>query len=270
MNRFRQENWLIKNSAMLIALVMVWIPVQAQVVKTMTFNSEDGEIFMLPEVGGIIVESDDGPKVEMVLPSDQRPQNYKAVDIQSGDIIKMFNGKSMKTVALIKETYEALGIGDLLKFGIRREKSVLMIKFIKIDPRDAQGRMMVKTISMSDDGETDNIIADNIIAGNIITDLIELGLLLEKNDGIISVADVITEMSTAFKGTQPENGDQLIKIQSSTISSPEELTQIYGKIKAGEKAVLTMLRDGKEVVLQFEKPKEGDGGPIKIIKKQGH
>jgi len=245
---------------MLMALVMIWIPVQAQVVKTMTFNSEDGEIFMLPEVGGIIVESDDGPKVEMVLPSDQRPENYKAVDIQAGDIIKMFNGKSMKTVALIKETYEALGIGDQLKFGIRRDKSVLMIKFIKMDPKDAQGRMMVKTISMSDDGETDNI----------ITDLIELGLLLEKKDGIISVADVITEMSTAFKGTQPENGDQLIKIQSSKINSPKKLTQIYGKIKAGEKAVLTMLRDGKEVVLQFEKPKEGDDGPIKIIKQQGH
>ena len=266
MNRSRQKNWLIKNSAMLIALVMLWIPAQAQVVKTMTFNSEDGEIFMLPEVGGIIVESDDGPKVEMVLPSDQRPENYKAVDIQAGDIIKMFNGKSMKTVALIKETYEALGIGDQLKFGIRRDKSVLMIKFIKMDPKDARGRMMVKTISMSDDGET-----DNIIAGNIITDLIDLGLLLEKKDGIIFVADVITEVSTAFKGTQPENGDQLIKIQSSKISSPKELTQIYDKIKAGEKVDLTVLRSGEEVILTFEKPESVPGSKsFKVMKKQGH
>ena len=87
MNRLWQKKGFIKNSVIFVALVMLWLPSQAQVVKTMTLSGEPGELFMLPEVGGIIVKSDDGPKLEMVLPPDHRPENYKTVDIQAGDII---------------------------------------------------------------------------------------------------------------------------------------------------------------------------------------
>ena len=196
----------------------------------------------------------------MVLPSDQRPENYKAVDIQAGDIIKMFNGKSMKMVSLMEETYNALGIGDELKFGVRRDKDIFIVKFTKMDPKDAPGKMMIKTFPAPGGGDI----------GNIIPDLVELGIVLSEKDGQIFVADVITEMSTVFAGNQPENGDQLIKIQSHKITSAKELTQIYDKIKAGEKADLIMLRGGKEIILQFEKPKSGCGAkPVKIIQKQG-
>jgi hypothetical protein len=98
-----------------------------------------------------------------------------------------------------------------------------------------------------------------------------LGLVLDEHDGKISVGDVIAEMSSAVSETKPETGDQLIKIQSLKINSVEELTQVYGKIGAGEKAELTMLRNGKEVVLQFEKPESNPGAkPVKIIQKQGN
>lgn len=260
MNRLRQKKGFIKTSAIFVALVMLWLPSQAQVVKTMTLSGEPGELFMLPEVGAIIIKSDDGPKVEMVLPSDQRPENYKTADIQAGDIIKMFNGKSMKTVLLIEETYNALGIGDELKFGVRRDKDIFIVKFGKMDPKDAPGQMMIKTCPASGAGEI----------GDIISNLVEIGLVLNEKEGQIFVADVITEMPTVFTGAQPETGDQLIKIQSHKITSTKELAQIYGKIKAGEKTDLTMLRGGKEIVLQFVKPKSGPGAkPVKIIRKQG-
>jgi len=97
-----------------------------------------------------------------------------------------------------------------------------------------------------------------------------LGLIVDNINGQMIVADVITEMESVFIGTQPESDDQLIKIQSHKINSAEELAQIYGKIKAGEKAELTMSRGGKEVVLMFEKPKSEPGSkPFKVIKKQG-
>ncbi len=260
MSRFWQTKGFIKSGMVLIALFMFWLPSQGQVVKTMTFESEDGDIFMLPEVGGIIVESDDGPKLEMVLPKDQRPDDYKALDIQVGDIIKMFNGKSMKKVSSIQEVYEVMEIGDEVKFGIKRDKSVMMVKFAKMDPKDAPGKMMIRTVGGPGGGGI----------GNIVADLIDAGLVLEEKDGKILVADVITEMGSVFVGTQPESEDQLIKINSSKINSTEELTQIYDQIKAGKKVELTMLRKEKEVLLTFEKPESGCGGkPFKVMKKQG-
>lgn len=259
MNRLWQKKGLIKNSLILMALVMLWLPVQAQHVKTMTIGGDGGEIFLLPEVGGIIVESDAGPKLEMVMPSDQRPGDYKVVDIQAGDIIKMFNGKSMKTVSAIEEAYEVLEIGDDVKFGVRRDKDIFIVKFAKMDPKDASGTMMVKSCPASDVGDL----------SNVSTDLVDLGLILSEKDGEISVVDVITEMPSAFIGTQPENGDRLVKIQSDNISSTKQLTQIYSNINANEKASLTILRGVKEINLQFIKPKSGSGGAsVKIIRKQ--
>jgi S1-C subfamily serine protease len=135
-----------------------------------------------------------------------------------------------------------------------------MVKFNKMDPKNAPGQVMVKKFPASGDGKI----------GKIITDLIDLGLVLEEKDGGIYVADVITEMASVFDGNHPESGDRLIKIQDIGISSAENLTQVYGKIKEGDKASLTILRDGNEVALQFVKAKAGkDGGPIKIIQKQG-
>ncbi len=260
MNKFWQTKGSINNSLILIALFMFWIPAQAQIVKTMTFEAEDGDVFMLPEVGGIIVESDDGPKLEMVLPVDHRPADYKALDIQVGDIIKMLNGKSMKKVSSIQDAYEAMEIGDEVKFGIKRDKSIMMVKFAKMDPKDAPGKMMIRTAGGPGGGEI----------GNIVADLIDVGLVLDEKDGKISVVDVITEMASVFTGTQPESEDQLIKINSSKINSAEELTQIYGQVKAGEKVELTMLRKGKEILLTFEKPKSEPGSkPFKVMKKQG-
>ncbi len=260
MSKLWQTKGLIKRGIILTALLMFWVSTQAQVMKTMTFEAEDGDIFMLPEVGGIIVESDDGPKLEMVLPVDNRPDEYKTLDIQVGDIIKMFNGKSMKKVSSIQEAYEAMEIGDEVKFGIRRDKGIMMVKFAKMDPKDAPGKMMIRTIDGPGDGEN----------GSIITDLIDAGLVLDEKDGKISVVDVITEMSSVFTGTQPESEDQLIKINSSKINSTEELTQIYSQIKVGEKVELTMLRKEKEILLTFEKPKSEPGSkPFKVMKKQG-
>ena len=175
-----------------MALIMFWIPSQAQVIKTITFGGgEPEELFILPEVGALIVKSDGGPKVDMVIPSDQRPDDYKNVDIQVGDIIKMFNGKSMKKVSSIEEVYEALSIGDELKFGIQRGKDMLIEKLTKMDPKDASGQMMIKKFPASGGGGI----------GNIIADLIDLGLILEEKDGQIFVIDVMTEISSAFSAT---------------------------------------------------------------------
>ena len=215
----------------------------------------EGDIFMLPELGAIIVKSDDGPKVEMVIPPEHRPEKYRTVDLQIGDIIKMFNGKSMKTVPMCEEIYKGITVGDDVKLGIKRGKEMLIQTFAKADENDMASQMMVKMKTSEED---------------ISADFIDIGLLLEEKDGKIFVADVISEMGFKFEGGQPAKGDELIRIQDDKITSPEDLKMKYDKIKVGERVSLVFLRDGKEVTLKFDKPEAKEAKPIKIIKKQGN
>lgn len=254
MTRKRQEikkSRIMNIGIIIMSIFMFWSLAHSQ--KVMTFKAEDGEIFMLPELGAIIVKSDDGPKVEMVIPPDHRPENYRTIDLQMGDIIKMFNGKSMKSVSMCEDMYNEIAIGDDVKLGIKRGNEMLIQKFAKADEKDMPGQMMVKMKTSEDD---------------ISTDFIDIGLLLDEKDGKISVADVISEMGFKFQGDQPAEGDELIKIQDNKISSPENLKMLYDKINIGESVSLVFLRDGQEIVSKFVKPEAGEAKPIKIMKKQ--
>ncbi|MCP4706535.1 MAG: hypothetical protein GY865_18205, partial [candidate division Zixibacteria bacterium] len=135
-----------------------------------------------------------------------------------------------------------------------------MVKYAKMDPKDSPAKMMVSTIGGPSGGDM----------GNMISELIELGLIVDNVNGKMIVVDVITEIESVFIGTQPDNDDQLIKIQSQNIKSVEHLSQIYENIKAGDKASMTMLRNGEEITLEFKKP-NADQCPLKtkVMKKQG-
>ena len=108
MKKLWQKKGLIWSGTVFLILFMFLSLPQAQVMQTLKFEAGDGDMFMLPEVGGIVVESNAGPQLQMVLPNNHRAKDYKTLDLQVGDIIKMFNGKSMKTVSSLQETYDAL------------------------------------------------------------------------------------------------------------------------------------------------------------------
>ena len=64
----------------LLALILLLGTANAQQVKTMKVMG-GGDVFMLEEIGGIITETEDGLRVEMVMPADNRAEQYKTTDI---------------------------------------------------------------------------------------------------------------------------------------------------------------------------------------------
>ncbi len=242
---------LVKINLALMIIILLWAPAHSQVVRTI--KAQPGEICMLLELGAIIVQSDDGPKVEMILPPGQRSEKYKSVDLQSGDIIKMFNGKSMSTPALIEETYNGLAIGDDIMLGLKRGKEIFMQKFPKGDTKDMPARMEIKKCPAS--------------GSEASMDFIDIGILPEEKEGHIFISDVIPELVLAFGENPPAAGDEIVNIQSRKITSLKEMLDIYNKLKVGDTASLTVLRDKKELGLTFMRVKPEGAGPVKMIVK---
>jgi S1-C subfamily serine protease len=104
--------------------------------------------------------------------------------------------------------------------------------------------MMMMTVS--DDGED--------ISVN--TALLDVGLILKDEDRKVIIEDVIPEMAEGFGENMPEKDDIITGIQGESLEDPEKLREIYEGIKNGEKVVLTLSRQGKEVSADFVKKSE--------------
>jgi len=244
---------IILTALLFVLLIVVCISIQAQTKQTFKMTGAPGEIFLINELGAVISESDGQIRVDMILPPNQRDEKYIAVDIRVGDIIKMFNGKSISSVKQVEDIYSNLKVGDDVKFGIRRDRDMLIAKFVKADPEDLPAKMMVMTITDDD-------------SPSIKTALLSAGLILKEKDGEIIVDEVISNMAEGFGETMPETGDIIIKLQGEPTEDPEVFLEIYGGVKDNEKVVLTLSRDGKEIIADFVK-QPAPTATKKIIKK---
>lgn len=213
----------------------------AQTVRTMTMTlDEDSPVFMLKEIGGIVTETNDTIKVQMVMPPDNRLKDYKEVDIQAGDIIKMANGKKIESVKALEELYNSLTVGEELKLGLIRGKEMKIAAMVKGDESKMPGKMMVMTAGGP--------------GGDISTGLMDAGLLLKASEGHLVVEDVIEQIQIPFEGPAPERGDVILQFNNQAIGSSEKLDEVYGAIEIGQKIELKIQRDGKELTTTFVKP----------------
>jgi PDZ domain-containing secreted protein len=97
--------------------------------------------------------------VNIAPPEGTLPKEYEDIDIQGGDIIKMMNGKRVKTTDAIKKIYEELEIGDEIKLGVKREDEMFIVTFKKADPAEMKGKMMIRR-EVIDDKTEEEIEAD--------------------------------------------------------------------------------------------------------------
>ena len=236
----------------LFFMLGICIPINSQTKQAIKIMGPEGDIFLLKELGAVITEADEKIKVEMVLPPDQRDEKYKDVDIRTGDFIKMFNGKSIKSVKQLEKVFNNLDIGAEVKFGIRRDREMLIEKFIKADPDKLPGKMMMMTVSEED--------------GGVASALLDVGLILKQEDGKIVVDEVIPEMAEVFGDNVPQKGDIITAIQGKALTGPEQLRKKCGESKSGETVVLTLARDSKEFTAEFVK-ESSCSVQKKIIKK---
>ena len=89
---------------------------------------------------------------------------------------------------------------------------------------------------------------NNDMLRKIKTNSAFLGVMSEKTEQGAKITDV-TKGSSAEKAGLKE-GDVITKINSTTVSSPDDLYKVVGKFKPDDKVTITYLRDGKQQTAQ--------------------
>ena len=97
------------------------------------FGADDP--FDLQEVGAYIVRDKDKFKVQFVAPENRRLNGYQNVDLKKDDIIMTVNGKAVKKLSDLRETYDKLKIGKDFKLEIKRGGKLIAVSLKKVDPK---------------------------------------------------------------------------------------------------------------------------------------
>ncbi len=229
---------------------------------TKTINAGEGGVFLIPEIGAIISKEDKNLTVLDVLPIDSRPADYKEVDFQNGDELIMLNGKKLKSIEDIQKLYGNIKEGDDVKFGIRRDKRMMMVSY-KRGSDDAGGQMQIMTFDAGDDAEGTYTQSGGNFNVNIEGDiegmlpLIELGIMLGEEDNAVKVLQVFPNAKDIYPDCSIEKGDIVSKLNGKKITTSAEFQEVYSEIKAGETIDLFFVKDGHESAVSIKKPSQG-------------
>ncbi len=228
-----------RQKSMLFIVTLIFLMPAANVCSQIYGGKTTGpnEVFMLPELGALIGPSPDGLTIMMVMPGDHRAEAYKKTDLKQGDLIKMVNGKGVKTCKDLQAVYDALKVGDELKLGIKRDKGLMIVSLDKADADDLPAQMVMTT---SEIGSSD-----------VAATMIDAGILLDEKDGIITVGDVIDAIPVAFEDEKPAKGDVLLEIQGMKVDGSDSIEKLWSEVEPGTKAELTLDRGGREVIVRF-------------------
>lgn len=222
---------------------------------------EQDAVMFLQELGALIIQDGETISFDFVAPTDNRSEEYRSVDIESGDIIMMVNGKRVKSMKDLKTQYEDAVIGEDIKFGIKRDKKMMIVAFQKADPENAPKQQMMM-VTMDDDGEgtvsttsesgTQVIKMEAGSPGNIT--LLDLGLLLGEDDDKLIVTNILPHASKILGDVEVSEGDIIKSIQGKSVTSLDKFAELYESIPVGESVSLIFLHDSKEVSVSFTRP----------------
>jgi S1-C subfamily serine protease len=201
----------------------------------------EGDVFMLSEVRGILVDGDNAVKVDMIPPIDRLPEPYKSLDIKKDDVILYINKKRVRNVNAFKEKYEALAIGDTVMLGVKRgEGDMFILRFPKADPEKSGGGVM--RVVQAGDGAAPTVL------GN-------LGLILTEKDQQVKVMGVLPT-AEKLMGVKLEQGDFLASINDEEVANIKMLMAKLDEIKIGDPVTLVFERGDEILTAKFDKPEE--------------
>ena len=229
-------------------------------------SGDIGAIGMLQEVGGVLVEENGKLRFLMVMPSGQRPETYRSVDLEQDDILLMFNGKRFKAIADLTTAYEALKPGDEMKLGIRRGVSMRIVSMVKASSDDLP-KMKTMIMTAESDKEDASVTTGATGDGEPLTVLVEGGLVAKDDEGTVIVAMLMPHAKDILGSVEVHRGDRFISLQGEEVTSAGMLGEVFDAIKTGEMVKLVFERDGEQFAASFEKP-EAQSQPHVIIKKQ--
>jgi S1-C subfamily serine protease len=226
------------NIKLWLLAVLLNVAAGAQVFKQFTAGEK---VYNVLEIGGLIVQSKDVIKFEMVIPSDKRPKGYEKVDIKEGDIVKMMNGKKIKDVKDIEEIYNKAGIGDEIKFGLDRAGNLFISSFKKADPSKLP---QIKTITMGSDGK------DGLFP------LPGTGLAAKESGGKLLVALVLPNAPSEISKAGVNEGDVILSVNGIKVTGKDAAEKEISKVKTGDNMKMEITTGGKTRELKFKKAEE--------------
>jgi predicted metalloprotease with PDZ domain len=230
-----------------------------------TFSAND--IVFINELGAIVKPRDKSFFVDMVSPGEQRGKEYQSVDLKKDDEILMINGKKVTALTDLKSAYDAVVVGQDVKFGIRRGKSMMIVSFPKADAAKMQ-QHAVYSINTEEGG--DSLVTETIEGGagkkimrfgpggGNIAMLSELGVILEEADSKIKIIGLQDDAPKALKNSGATVGDVVVALQTTKVSSIKELQALYDKIETGKEFSLSIEHAGKVVETKAIKAAKSD------------
>ena len=199
----------------------------------------EGDIFDLPELGSLIMFQDGKVVVQNVFEKQMRPKAYESVDIQEGDVILMVNGKKLKSLKDLKDSYASASVGSAVKLGIERKGEMTIVSFDKADPdKLPKRRIMIN----NDGGEGHDIL---IIPGT--------GLLVGSKGKDVVVEDILKDIPSSLKDADVKKGDKITAVNDIRVKSFKDFSESFEKIAIGDNVTVHTSRNGKVLSFSFKK-----------------
>ena len=239
-------------------LILVSFSVQAQMIMKKA-GSKDGDIFLIDELAAIVIGEEKSIKIEHAMPADNRPEEYRHIEIKQDDEILMVNKKRVKTINQLQTIYDEAETGEVIKLGIRRGDEMFIVEFAKMDSEKMGKRkmmVMTKTIDSDEGGEK---VSTKIFSNKMMLDdsegpiepLLGIGLILQEKNGEVFI---IKNMENFEKTKNIQEGAELISIMGQKVESLKQVTQIFKELETGEDVVLKISSEKKEYSITFQKP----------------
>lgn len=227
----------------------------------------------IPEFGGVIEDSHDGPRVKDITPVGGRMENYRDVNLQSGDVVMAVNGQRIESLGQLRDLLSALRPGDEVKMALQRFGSIKMAHYVIGTEADhvsakelADNYIEIKAQPKSGCGANSRCVVKTIEPGGGVVPCLTLGALLEDSGNKVIVTNVIELPGEHTPPVQLQEGDQLTALQGRKLDKAADLVDRFEQISEGTSVTLTLLRDANEKRLTFEMPAKSGLTPI-IIKK---
>lgn len=259
-------------AAGLVLATTVWAQTGER--RVMTF--QQGEVFFLHELGALITSSEAGLVVELAPPPERRPPAYREVDLKEKDLVAMFNGKRVKTIAELQGRYDSLKVGEEVKLGIKRGDEMRLVVFPKVDqstlPQTRQ--VMLRGDADSATAQGSGTPQQGMMMswsggpgdGEIVA-LPELGLVFTEQDSTVRVASILPNAGEVFKDNTPQEGDVIKAIGGKHVHDLDAFQKVYDEIPVGGDVQLIFIRDKKESTVSVKK---AEAAPQQMmIRKQG-
>ena len=183
----------------------------------MKFGTDDP--FDLREVGALIIKDKDKFKVQFVAPENFRLKGYQNIDLKKDDIIMMVNGKTLKNLSDLRETYDKLKVGHDFKLEVKRSAKMIHVNIKKADPKDLPAKKRARIMDAA-------FMKDKVF-------LTGYGVRIGKiNDK--PMIEKIHGDNEIVKKADLKGGDVVTNINGQNIKTFDQFKQAYDSIKPGQ------------------------------------